>query len=78
MFLLLPMDNLVNNLPVLSKAGIALQKVESLGLSLSSESEVPALPNPVNPQWYQLQLSGLTRAYHQEGRIITLFLDPLI
>lgn len=77
MFLLLPMDNLVNNLPVLSKAGIALQKVESLGLSLSSESEVPALPSPVNPQWYQLQLSGLTRAYHQEGEDHNFIFGPV-
>ncbi len=77
MFLLLPMDNLVNNLPVLSKAGIALQKIESLGLSLASQSETLTVPAPVQRNWHKLELDGVSRAYHREGEDHNFTLGPV-
>ncbi|MBD0261655.1 MAG: ABC transporter ATP-binding protein, partial [Tolypothrix sp. Co-bin9] len=43
-YLMLPMENIINNLPLLSKASIALQKIESLDLSLASQSEISKIP----------------------------------
>ncbi len=77
MFLLLPMDNLVNNLPVLSKAGIALQKIESLGLSLASQSETLTIPASVQRNWHKLELDGISRAYHREGEDHNFTLGPV-
>lgn len=42
-YLMLPMDNIVNNLPNISKASVALQKIESLGLSLASRTDSAAV-----------------------------------
>lgn len=38
-YLIGPMENIVNKLPLISKANIALQKIEALGLSLASRAE---------------------------------------
>jgi putative ATP-binding cassette transporter len=42
-YLMLPMDNIVNNLPNISRASVALQKIESLGLSLASRADGAAI-----------------------------------
>ncbi len=63
-YLMLPMDNLVNNLPTLSRAGVALGKIESLGLSLSGSSELETLNQPLAPQWQTLELREVVHQYH--------------
>jgi len=66
-YLLGPMESLVNKLPFLSKASIALQKVEALGLSLGQHSAVIAPPAALNSETLsptvKLQLSGVTHQY---------------
>ncbi|MEN9217711.1 MAG: cyclic peptide export ABC transporter [Gloeomargarita sp. DG_2_bins_126] len=62
-YLMLPMDNLVSNLPTLSRAGIALIKIESLGLSLSGSSELETLDQPVLQQWQKLELKEVVHQY---------------
>ncbi|MDX2098188.1 MAG: cyclic peptide export ABC transporter [Leptolyngbyaceae cyanobacterium bins.59] len=76
-YLMLPMDNLVNNLPTLSRAGIALNKIESLGLSLESRAEVMTPPPPVNPQWHQLDLKGITHTYHTQQEDSEFTVGPI-
>ncbi len=56
----------MNNLPLLTRAGIALQKIESLGLSLSSRAEVSSVPPEVNYSWQRLELKGVTYPYRTE------------
>lgn len=65
-YLLLPMDNLVNNLPSISKASIALQKIESLGLSLASRAEDSTPPSALNHSFSSLQLNSVTYPYQSE------------
>lgn len=65
-YLLLPMDNLVNNLPSISRASIALQKIESLGLSLASRAEDSTPPSALNHSFYSLQLKSVTYPYQRE------------
>ncbi len=62
-YLMLPMDRLVNQLPVLSRASIALNKIDSLGLSLASRAEAATVPATVPPQWKTLSLKGVTYTY---------------
>lgn len=63
-YLMLPMENLVNNIPQLSRASVALQKIESLGLSLSERAEVLATPPAPNSNWQRSELKGVTHHYY--------------
>ncbi|WP_071188201.1 cyclic peptide export ABC transporter [Trichormus sp. NMC-1] len=65
-YLMLPMDNIVSNLPQISKANIALQKIESLGLSLGNRAEISTLPPPIKYFWQSLQFNGITHTYYRE------------
>jgi putative ATP-binding cassette transporter len=76
-YIMLPMDNIVNNLPLISKASVALQKIESLGLSLASRAEVETVPSKVDPKWSSLQLQNVTHTYHTEQEDNTFILGPI-
>lgn len=65
-YLMLPMDNIVNSLPVLGRAGVALQKIESLGITLSDRAETLTTPAPIRPTWKELRLAQVTHAYQTE------------
>ncbi len=65
-YLMLPMDNIVNSLPVLGRAGVALQKIESLGITLSDRAETLTTPDSIRPTWKELRLAQVTHAYQTE------------
>ena len=69
-YLLGPMESLVNKLPFLSQASIALNKIERVGLSLDQGLEVMAkplpgrnAPPPPSADRPQLELQGITHVY---------------
>lgn len=64
-YLMLPMDNLVNNLPNISRANIALKKIESLGLSLADFAEASTTPVPIDT-YKNLELQSITYLYQKE------------
>jgi len=76
-YLMLPMDRLVNQLPVLSRASIALGKIESLGLSLNSRAEALTVPEPAMSDWSELHLKGVTYTYQVEREDTCFVLGPL-
>ncbi|QLE59094.1 cyclic peptide export ABC transporter [Nostoc sp. TCL26-01] len=77
-YLVLPMDNIISKLPLLSKASIALQKIESLGLSLASRSEeVEIKPPQVDTAWHSLKFRGVTHTYHTDREDNSFILGPL-
>ncbi|UBF23859.1 cyclic peptide export ABC transporter [Kovacikia minuta CCNUW1] len=76
-YLMLPMDRLVNQLPVLSRAGIALSKIESLGLSLADRAEVAAIPETVLSEWQTLTFKGVTYTYQTEREDACFVLGPI-
>jgi putative ATP-binding cassette transporter len=63
-YLVLPMDNIISKLPLLSKASIALQKIESLGLSLASRTEISTVPPTLKSDWHSLKFQSVTHTYH--------------
>jgi len=65
-YLMLPMDNIVNNLPHVSRASVALQKIESLGLSLASHAENSTLPGAIDSCWKRWELKDVTYPYQRE------------
>ncbi|MHC5729268.1 MAG: ATP-binding cassette domain-containing protein, partial [Nostoc sp.] len=62
-YLVLPMDNIISKLPLLSKASIALQKIDSLGLSLASRSEISTVPPAIKSDWHSLKFQSVTHTY---------------
>jgi len=76
-YLMLPMENIVNKLPHLSRASVALQKIESLGLSLASRTEVSAVPPPFNFSWQQLELKAVNYPYRGEQEDRNFILGPI-
>lgn len=64
-YLLGPMESLVNKLPFLSRASVALNKIETLGLSLNTTETTAIAPPPVQP-WQQLSLKGVTHTYRTD------------
>jgi len=76
-YLMLPMDNIVNNLPLISKANIALQKIELLGLSLASRAESSTEPPEFKSTWQSLQFKGITHTYYREKEDSSFTLGPI-
>ncbi|KAF3891328.1 MULTISPECIES: cyclic peptide export ABC transporter [Nostocales] len=67
-YLMLPMNNIVENIPIITRASIALDKIESLGLSLESKAERSIEPPEAQTLWRDLQLLDVTHNYktHKE------------
>ena len=76
-YLMLPMENIVNDFPQLSKASVALQKIDSLGLSLADRSEVSTVPPAINSNWHSLELKEVTHAYGREQEDNNFILGPV-
>jgi putative pyoverdin transport system ATP-binding/permease protein len=65
-YLMLPMDNIISKLPQFSQAAIALQKIESLGLSLVNREESSIAPPAIKSSWQRLELKGVTHTYRND------------
>lgn len=57
-----PLENLMRRLPILSRASVALDKVESFGFMLNQCQEPPS-PTPLCPTWQRLELTHVTYSY---------------
>ncbi|HEY9659989.1 MAG TPA: cyclic peptide export ABC transporter [Allocoleopsis sp.] len=76
-YLMVPMERLFNQLPVLSRASIALEKIEAIGLSLSRYAEADTIPATIQPQWQSLRLQGVTHTYPGEQEDTQFELGPI-
>ncbi|MEH2432393.1 MAG: cyclic peptide export ABC transporter [Nostoc sp.] len=76
-YLVLPMDNIISKLPLLSKASIALQKIESLGLSLASRTEISTVPPALKSDWYRLKFQSVTHTYYTEQEDNSFIFGPI-
>ncbi len=74
-YLLGPMESLVNKLPMLSKAGIALGRIKALGLSLNSPDN-QAAPKPI-VQSPHLQLQQVSHTYRTDQGDREFTLGPI-
>jgi|SRR5579883_1078644 len=76
-YLMLPMDRLVNQLPTISRASVALSKIESLGLSLASRAEAGSIPPLPQQDWHTLTLKGVTYSYQADQEDSSFVLGPI-
>ncbi len=76
-YLVLPMDNIISKLPLLSKASIALQKIESLGLSLASKTEISTVPPALKSDWHSLKFKSVTHTYYTDQEDNSFIFGPI-
>jgi putative pyoverdin transport system ATP-binding/permease protein len=79
LYLMTPLQLIMNSLPNLGRANIALQKVENLGLELmakGSEEERGEI-SKAPADWARIELDGVTHSYRREGESESFTLGPL-
>ncbi len=77
-YVLGPMESLVNKIPFLSRASIALKKIESLGLSLSKPQSIQtSVDFSIDADWQQLTLKGATHTYRTDQGDREFTLGPI-
>ncbi|GAB4232833.1 MAG: cyclic peptide export ABC transporter [Elainellaceae cyanobacterium] len=75
-YMIMPMQELVSRLPILSRASVSLSKIDSLNLSLSEHAETLSVPDPALVNWQSLVLQGVTHRYHT-GEESSFMLGPI-
>jgi putative pyoverdin transport system ATP-binding/permease protein len=59
-----PLESLIARLPILSQASVALEKIDSLNLSLQGQQESNSKrPEPIAPNWHSLNLQNIHHTY---------------
>lgn len=67
LFMINPLRVLTNFLPEIAQASIALEKIESLGLSMTTQTTEPNLPSSINltsANWSSWEFIGITHDYY--------------
>jgi putative ATP-binding cassette transporter len=79
LFIMNPLQVVMNTLPSLSRANIAIRKLDELGLTLQSYAAEEATPERQEMQssWGRLELIGVTHAYHREGEDSSFTIGPV-
>lgn len=76
LYLLLPLDTLLNNLPALGQAKVALQRIDTLLVSLTFEHDESLRP-PAAEKFNTLALRGITHRYYHEREDRVFQLGPI-
>jgi putative ATP-binding cassette transporter len=78
LYLMTPLQVIMNTLPPLSRANVALRSVRELGFTLASEG-TEELPERVvaQDQWTELEFRSVTHTYHREGEANGFVLGPI-
>lgn len=66
LYMMAPLEVVLNTLPELGQANVAARKIEALGLSLEVDSSGPAPAIQPEPSWGCLELVGVTHSYYEE------------
>ena len=79
LYIVHPLDSLMNSVSYMSRANVALNKVEALGLSLAAETESSSVSELTKTkyEWDFLELSGVAHSYHREQENSSFILGPI-
>jgi putative ATP-binding cassette transporter len=79
LYMMAPLQAIMNNVPSISRASVAIKKIESLGLSLIAQATEPISTEQLNPElsWTCLELEGVTHTYHREAEDAPFILGPI-
>ena len=76
-FMMTPLEALMNNVPALGRAAVAIQAVEGLGFSLEKESTERPLHGAVEARWNRLEMDGVAHSYRRENIDESFELGPI-
>jgi putative ATP-binding cassette transporter len=76
LFLMAPLEQILAWLPFMAHASVSVAHIEELGLVLDETEREDAGREPVD-RWAQIELLGVTHAYHREGHSRGFALGPI-
>jgi putative ATP-binding cassette transporter len=77
LYVMVPLEILVNRLPDIGRASIAVAKIEQLGLSESGVETYARNSQPETVAWEHLELAGVEHTYHLEKENRSFTLGPI-
>jgi putative ATP-binding cassette transporter len=78
LYLMTPLQVILNTLPQLGRANVALRNTEELGFTLSSQGVEDAVASDFSTEgWQKLELKAVTHVYHREGESSDFVLGPV-
>jgi putative pyoverdin transport system ATP-binding/permease protein len=77
LYLMTPLELIMNSVVILSRANVALDKVNGLGLKLTAEEGPGKSVVQTAPEWKVLEVEGVTHSYHREKEDSVFTLGPL-
>jgi len=80
LYMMTPLEVVLNTLPELGQANVSARKIEALGLSLegdSTEADEAEFTAQPEPSWGCLELTGVTHAYYREREGGSFELGPI-
>jgi putative pyoverdin transport system ATP-binding/permease protein len=78
LYLMTPLQIIMNTLPQLSRANVALNKVEEMGFTLASQgSEQVEEKRFQTDTWEELRLGSVTHRYQRDGEASDFILGPI-
>jgi len=79
LYVMVPLEVILTRLSEINRAGVAIDKIESLGLSLASEpgEDRSGKESILEPEWSTLNLAGVTHSYRIERENLSFTLGPL-
>ena len=76
-YLLRPLQGILQILPAFSQAKVALQKIETLGLSLASNAETISNQSKLLPSFNKIELTQIVHAYHTDQEENNFTIGPI-
>ena len=79
LYMMTPLQVIMNSIPGIARADVALKKIEELRLSLAAQPADVGAATPPTPRaaWSRIELSGVTHAYWREGEESSFTLGPI-
>ncbi len=79
LYLMTPLEFIIGTLPAMGRAGVAMQTVEALGLSLAELKDDASSATLTEPKrhWQSLQLLAVTHDYHRQKEDSNFILGPI-
>src|SRR5271170_639257 len=78
LYLMTPLQVIMNELPELSRANVALRSVRDLGFTLASQGAEALVEGTLSQsQWTDLEFKSVTHTYHRDGEANGFVLGPI-
>lgn len=75
LYMTTPLEVIMGTFPLFGRAAVAFNKVDALGLALTSEPRADSVPP--GPSWRQLTLTGIKHSYYREREESSFTLGPI-